>query len=81
MTVNYQPSAGPALMIANNGWTGQFVFPHVTQQNHQAAGFQQGQMQVNFKNQGPANQTMNLTQQIGGQHAMANVMFPGECAP
>ena len=49
MTANYQPSAGPAPMNANNGWTGQFVFPHVTQQNHQAMGFQQGQMQVGFK--------------------------------
>jgi len=49
MTTNYQPSAGPAPMNANNGWTGQFVFPHVTQQNHQAMGFQQGQMQVGFK--------------------------------
>jgi len=42
MTANYQPLARPALMIANNGWTGQFVFPHVTQQNHQATGFQHG---------------------------------------
>jgi len=31
MMANYQPLAGPALMNANNGWTGQFVFPHVTQ--------------------------------------------------
>jgi len=38
MTVNYQPSAGPVQMNANNGWTGQFVFPHMTQQNHQATG-------------------------------------------
>jgi len=43
MTANYQPSTGPASMNANNGWTGRFVFPHVTQQNHQ-----QGQMQVSF---------------------------------
>ena len=42
MTPNYQPSAGPALMNANIGWTGQFVFPQMTQQNHQAVGFQQG---------------------------------------
>jgi len=48
MSANYQPSAGPAPMNANNGWTGQFVFPHATQQNHQAVGFQQGQMQVGF---------------------------------
>jgi len=39
MTPNYQPSAGPAPMNANNEWTGQFVFPQMTQQNHQAAGF------------------------------------------
>jgi len=55
MTANYQPLVGLALMNANNGWTGQFIFPHVTQQNHQAVGFQQGQMQVGFQNQGPAN--------------------------
>jgi len=42
ITANYQPSAGPALMNSNNGWIGQFVFPHATQQNHQAMGFQQG---------------------------------------
>jgi len=40
MIANYQQSAGPVPMNANNGWTGQFVFPHVTQQNHQATGFQ-----------------------------------------
>jgi len=68
-------------MNANNGWTGQFLFPHVTQQNHQATGFHQGHMQVDFQNQGPANQPMNLAQQIGGQQAMANVMFPRERAP
>jgi len=44
MTTNYHPSAGLTLMNANNGWTGQFVFPHVTQQNHQATGFQRGQV-------------------------------------
>jgi hypothetical protein len=32
----------------------------------QAARFQQGHMQVGFQNQGPANQHMNLAQQIGG---------------
>ena len=39
MTPNYQPSVGPVLMNAYNGWTGQFVFPQMTQQNHQATGF------------------------------------------
>jgi len=38
-------------------------------------------MQVGFQNQGPANQLMNLAQQIGGQQAMANMMFHGDCAP
>jgi len=38
-------------------------------------------MQVGFQNQGPANQPMNLAQQIGGQQAMANVMFSGDRAP
>jgi len=28
MTANYQPSAGPAPMNINNGWTRQLVFPH-----------------------------------------------------
>jgi len=41
---NYQPSAGSTPMNANTGWTGQFVFPQMTQQNHQVAGFLQGQM-------------------------------------
>jgi len=41
MTPNYQPSVGPAPMNANNGWTGQFVFPQMTQQNHQPTAFQQ----------------------------------------
>jgi hypothetical protein len=81
MTPNYQPSAGTVPMIANNGWTGQFVFPQMTQQNHQAVGFQQGQMQVGFWNQGPANQPMNLAQQNGRQQAMANAMFPGDHTP
>jgi len=62
MTPNYQPSAGPTLMNVNNGWTGQFVFPQMAQQNHQAAGFQPGQMQPGFQNQGPVNQSMNLAQ-------------------
>ena len=40
MRPNYQPSAGPTLMNVNNGWLGQFVFPQIAQQNHQATGFQ-----------------------------------------
>jgi len=40
MIPNYQPSVGPMSMNANNGWTGQFFFPQMTQQNHQATGFQ-----------------------------------------
>jgi len=81
MTANYQPSVGHMPMNANNGWTEQLFFPHVTQQNHQAIGFQQGQTQVSFHNQGPVNQPMNLAQQIGGQQAMANMMFPGDRVP
>jgi len=46
MTPNYQPSAGPMPMNVNNGWTGQFVFPQMAQQNHKATGFQQGQIQL-----------------------------------
>jgi len=38
-------------------------------------------MQVGFQNQGPVNQPMNLTQQIGAQQAMANVMFPRDRVP
>jgi len=38
-------------------------------------------MQAGFQNQGPANQPMNIAQQIGGQQAMANAMFPGDCVP
>jgi len=34
MMPNYQPSAGPMPMNVNNGWTGQFVFPQMPQQNH-----------------------------------------------
>jgi hypothetical protein len=30
MTANYQPSAGPTPMNANNGWTGQLLFPQMT---------------------------------------------------
>jgi len=48
MTPNYQPSVGPTPVNATNRWTGQFVFPQMTQQNHQVVGFQQGQMQVGF---------------------------------
>jgi hypothetical protein len=81
MSANYQPLAGPAPMNANNGWSRQFVFPHAAQQNHQAVGFQQGQMEVGFHNQGPANPPMYLAQQVGGQQAMANVMFPRDCVP
>ena len=81
MIPNYQPSACPVPMNANNGWIGHFVFPKMTQQNHQAVGFQPGQMQVGFQNQGPANQPMNLAQQVGGQQVMANAMFPGDRAP
>jgi len=42
MIPNYQPSAGPVPMNANNGWIGQLVFPQMTQQNQQAMRFQQG---------------------------------------
>jgi hypothetical protein len=38
-------------------------------------------MQLGFQNQGLANQTLNLAQQIGGQQAMATMMFPGDCVP
>lgn len=38
MMPNYHSLAGP--MNINNGWTGQFVFPQVPHQNHQAMGFQ-----------------------------------------
>ena len=81
MIPNYQPSVGPVPMNAHNGWIGQFVFPQMTQQNHPATGFQQGQMQFGFQNQGPANQPMNLAQQIGGQQDMPNAMFPGDRTP
>jgi len=39
---NYQSSAGPMPMNANSGWPEQPVFPRMSQQNHQATGFQQG---------------------------------------
>jgi len=63
MMPNYQSSAGPMSMNANSGlgrWTGQFVFPQMPQQNHQAVGFQQRQIQPGFQNQGLVNQPMNL---------------------
>jgi len=49
------------------------------QQNHQAVGFQQGQIQPGFQNQGLVNQPINLGQQIGGQ--MVNPMFHADRAP
>jgi len=48
MMPNFQPSAGFMPMNANSGWTGQLVFPQMPQQNHQAPGFQQGQIQPGF---------------------------------
>jgi len=54
-------------MNANSGWLVQQVFPQMSQQNHQAIGFQQGQIYPGFQNQGLPNQPMNLGQQIGGQ--------------
>jgi len=48
MMPNYQPSVGPTPMNVNNGWIGQFVFPQIPQENHQAMGFQQGPMQPGF---------------------------------
>jgi len=81
MTSNYQPSAGLTPMNINNGWPGQFVFPQMTQHNHQAAGFPQEQVQPGFQNQGPVNQPMNLAHQFGGQQAMANAMIPRDFAP
>jgi len=67
MMPNYQSSVGSMPMNVNSGWTGQSVFPQMPQQNHQAIGFQQGQIQPRFQNQGLVNQPMNLGQQIGGQ--------------
>ena len=81
MMPNYHSSVRPTPMNINNGWTGQFVFPQMPQQNHQAMGFQQGPMQPRFLNQGLINLPMNLGQQVGGQQAMANPMFPADRAP
>jgi len=50
MMPNYQSSAGLMPMNANSGWTGQLVFPQMPHQNHQAIGFQQGQIQPGFQN-------------------------------
>jgi len=60
MMPNLQSSAGFVPMNANNGWIGRLVFPQMPQQNHQAVGFQQGQIQPGFQNQGLINQPMNL---------------------
>ena len=54
-------------MNADGGWSGQQVFPQMSQQNHQVAGFQQGQIYPGFQNQGLVNQLVNLGQQVGGQ--------------
>jgi len=81
MMPNYQSSAGPMLTNANSGWTGQFVFPQIPQQNHQAVGFQQGPVQPGFQNEGLINQPMNLGQQLGGQQIMANPTFHVDHAP
>jgi len=94
MMPNYQSSAGPVPMNANSGWLGQQVFPQMPQQNHQATGFQQGQIYPRFQNQGLPNQPMNLGQQIGGQQfggqqiggqqvggQMINPMFHADRAP
>jgi len=67
MMPNYQTSAGPMPMNADGGWSGQQVFPQMSQQNHQVAGFQQGQIYPGFQNQGLVNQLVNLGQQVGGQ--------------
>ena len=64
---NYQSSAGPMPMNANIGWPEQSVFPHMSQQNQQATGFQQGQIYLGFQNQGAVNQPMNLGQHLSGQ--------------
>ena len=79
MMPNFQSSAGFMPMNANNGWTGQPVFPQMPQQNHQAPGFQQSQVQPGFQNQGLANQPMNLGQQFGGE--TINPMFHVDRAP
>ena len=67
MVPHYQSSTGPMPMNTNSGWIGQFLFPQMPQQNHQAVRFQQGPIQPGFQNQGLVNQPMNLGQQIGGQ--------------
>jgi hypothetical protein len=67
MVPNYQSSAAPMPMNANNGWLGQQVFPQTPQQSYQATGFQQGQIYPRFQSQGVPNQPMNLGQQLGGQ--------------
>ena len=77
MMPNYQPTP----MNVNHGWTWQFVFPQMPQQNHQAMRFQQGPVQPGFQNQGLVNQPMNLAQQVSSQQAMANAMFRGDRAP
>jgi len=79
MMPNLQSPARFVSMNANNGWTGQLVFPQMPQQNHQAVGFQQGQVQPRFQNQGLINQPMNLGQQIGGH--MVNPMFHADHVP
>jgi hypothetical protein len=79
MMLNYQSSAGLMPMNANGGWNGQLVFPQMPQQNHQAPGFQQGQIQLGFQSQGLANQPMNLGQQMGAQ--IINPMFHADRAP
>jgi len=79
MMPNYQTSVGSMPMNANSGWPGQQVFPQMPQQNHQATGFQQGQIYPGFQNQGLPNQPMNLGQQFGGQ--TINPMFHADCAP
>jgi len=52
MMPNFQPSAGFMPMNANSEWTGQLVFPQMPQQNQQAPGFKQSQIQPGFQNQG-----------------------------
>jgi len=94
MIPNYQSSAGPMPMNANSGGLGQQVFPQMPQQNHQAIGFQQGQIYPGFQNQGLPNQPVNPGQQIGGQQIggqqfggqqmggqMINPMFHADRAP
>ena len=49
MMPNYQSSAGPMLMNAYSGWPEQQIFPQMSQQNHQAIVFQQGQIYPGFQ--------------------------------